>query len=79
MYAFEICCLILNTTNRLDTVGKIKYEDFRIFTRFGEFCCMRMSVYRKNAHENAILIEKKTILSIVQVRAATEQLVIMEK
>ena len=59
MYAFEICCLILNTTNRLDTVGKIKYEDFRIFTRLSAFCCMRMRVYRKNAHENAILIEKK--------------------
>ena len=34
MYAFEICCLILETTNRLDTVGKIKYEDFRGLVSF---------------------------------------------
>ena len=70
--AFEICCLFFNTKNCLDIVGKIKYEDFRIFTLYGAFCCMRMRVYRK-------MRTKITILSIIQVRAATEQLVILEK
>ena len=43
--AFDICCLLFNTNNRLGVVGKTKYSDFRNFSRFRVYCCMRMCLY----------------------------------
>ena len=77
--AFDICFLFFSTSNCLEAVGNTKHEVFCNFCRRRAYCCMRMCLYRKYAHENATLKEKNKILTIFQVRAGTEQLVKLKK